>query len=90
MVAKYLNDRLQALDFALKLFYLDDLILIGSLKTLNKALGIINQLENTTGIKLNFEKTVIYCQLSLITTPLQGALWFFVLFEPGFCVICVV
>ena len=61
MVAKYLNDRLQALDFALKLFYVDDLILIGSLETLNKALDIINQLENTTGIKLNFEKTVIYC-----------------------------
>ena len=61
MVAKYLNDRLQVLEFALKLFYVDDLLLIGNLKTLERALKIISDLEDETGIKLNLEKTVLHC-----------------------------
>ena len=61
MVAKYLNDRLQALNFSLKLFYVDDLILIGCPEVLIKALNIITELEDETGIKLHFKKTELYC-----------------------------
>ena len=61
MVAKFINDRLKDLDFALKLFYVDDLLLISDMETLAKALKIINELEELTGIRVNFGKTVLYC-----------------------------
>ena len=38
MVAKFINDRMKDLEFALKLFYVDDLLLIADLETLSKAL----------------------------------------------------
>ena len=61
MVAKFIDDRLQELDFALKLFYVNDLLLIGNLDTLFRALKIIKELEDLTGIKINMGKTVLYC-----------------------------
>ena len=61
MVAKFINDRLQDLDFALKLFYVDDLLLISDPNTLFKALKRIQDLEDMTGVRVNFGKTVLYC-----------------------------
>ena len=66
MLAKYLNDRLQVLDFSLKLFYVDDLILFENLETLNKATNIINNLYELTGKKLNFDKTELYCANEIV------------------------
>ena len=51
MVAKFIDDRLQDLEFALKLFYVDDLLLIGNLDTLFQALKIITELEDLTNMK---------------------------------------
>ena len=59
MVAKFINDRLQDLDFALKLFYVDDLLLISDPNTLFKALKRIQDLEDMTGVRVNFGKTVL-------------------------------
>ena len=61
MVAKFIDDRLQDLNFALKLFYVDDLLLIADLETLLKALNIIHEVEELTGIKINLKKTVLHC-----------------------------
>ena len=61
MVAQFINDRLQKLDFALKLFYVDDLLLIAKLDTLSSAINIIEELEDLTGIKINLLKTTLYC-----------------------------
>ena len=61
MVAKFINDRLKDLKFALKLFYVDDLLLIADIETLHKAMKIIRDLEEMTGVRINFDKTVLYC-----------------------------
>ena len=61
MITKFINDQLGDLDFALKLFYVDDLLLIGNIETLTKALRIIGELEDLTGVRVNFSKTVLYC-----------------------------
>ena len=61
MVAKFLDDRLQQLEFALKQFYVDDLLLISKLETLLKALEIIEEVEDLTGLKINLGKPVLYC-----------------------------
>ena len=61
MVAKFVDDRLQDLKFALKLFYVDDLLLIADLNTLVDALKVFKELEDLTGIKVNLKKTVLCC-----------------------------
>ena len=61
MVAKVIDDRLQDLKFALKLFYVDDLLLIADLETLVKALKTIKELKHLTGIEVNLKKTVLSC-----------------------------
>ena len=61
MVAKFINDKLQKLDFALKLFYVDDLLLIADFDTLSVAIKIITELEDLTGIEINLEKTTLHC-----------------------------
>ena len=61
MVAKFINDRLKDLNFALKLFYVDDLLLISDPNTLYNALERIKDLEEMTGVRVNFGKTVLYC-----------------------------
>ena len=68
MVAKFINDRLSCLKLALKLFYVDDLLLIGDLRTLNAAIGIFKELEELTGIQINLSKTTLYCRNEEIYT----------------------
>ena len=60
MVAKLVDDRLQDLNFAVKLFYVDDLLLIADLETLAKALKILKELEDLKSIKVNLRKTVLF------------------------------
>ena len=52
------------------MFYVDDLLLVGNLKTLCKALTIVKQLEDLTGIKKILKKLNFIVQLIKPTSAL--------------------
>ena len=72
VVAKFINDRLQNLDFALKQFFVDDLFLIADLDTIRKAIKIIREIEDLTGVKINHTKTTLYCPNQTVTIVLKS------------------
>ena len=58
MVAKFIDGRLSCLKFALKLFYVDALLLIGDLQSLSGAINIFKELIDW---QINLSKRTLHC-----------------------------
>ena len=61
VVAKFINDRLRNLTFALKQFYVANLLLIADIDTLHETIKIITEIEDLAGVKINWSKTTLHC-----------------------------